>query len=315
MARHVGAARKVRGQSARTSEGATQRRWTAQCIRTALKRKPAPAPARPLERPVAERRSCAERCRVYRDRTGRNCSARRPAGRGDAAVRKLGSVPETKARGNAAARRHSDRYHSRTVTTRIDDQIRSRQRYCSRRDPGVKRIDGTTARDVRECTARPNGLLVCIGTIVSLVNDAARRSRQRAAGSTSLGGLDRRSWTSLPRAARRRGRGPRPAAAGYTRDPTSHARSDRSGGRDGSATEFGSALRRHGAMPSQASNSVLRRWLGARGVDAVGRTAIAVCAITRFHSSARARTAHLCDAGERKSRMMGKLARLLRRSL
>jgi hypothetical protein len=187
-------------------------------------------------RPTADRRSNSERYRpdrsraerylTDRSRVERNCIARRTTAMGDAAVRKRGSVPETRARGNAAARRHSDRYHSRTVTTQIDDRIRSRQRYCSRRDPGVKRIDGTTARDVRECTARPHGLSTCIG------GHRFPCERCTAAPAAVRVGLAPSGCPATepdaPRAEHRRRLGLRPAAPAATLDPTSHARSDRS---------------------------------------------------------------------------------------
>jgi hypothetical protein len=80
------------------------------------------------------------------------------------------------AQGHAAARRHSDVYGA---DRELDS--RSRQRYCSRRRPHVKRIDGTTARacmpryEHGRCVtrARPDGR----GPTVSGANDRARLSR------------------------------------------------------------------------------------------------------------------------------------------
>ena len=155
-----------------------------------------------------------------------------------------------------------------SLPQQIDEKTRARQRYCSSCGPHVKRIDGTTARDVRECMARPTGRHRSCGQTVSDPDGASARTRTcwRQHGFSA----GARGPSALPAASRRRGVASAPSRctrSGIRRNEAReiHARSARSVELYDIASALGAALRRPGAMPSQASNSVLQRWLDAGG--------------------------------------------------
>jgi hypothetical protein len=108
---------------------------------------------------------------------------------------------------------------------------------------------------------------------------------------------------------------PASVRARATAPDVAFARSARSRAATATPIDMGSALRASGTMPSQASNSVLQRWRRCQRVAALGRTATRTPRWREFHSAARARAALLCDARQRRSITMGKLAPFLGRSL